>query len=75
MLRLRGHGAAAVAAAVIVSTLDRNDMRARLAPMFCREQPRFKVGAGVAAPLATTAYETPTIHHIPCEPFLITEAS
>jgi hypothetical protein len=42
MLRLRGHGAATVAAAVIVSALDRDDMGARLAPMFCREQRRLK---------------------------------
>jgi hypothetical protein len=70
MLRLRGHGAAAVAAAVIVSALDRDDMGARLAPMFCREQSRFKVSAGVAAPLATTTCETPAIHHIPCVPLL-----
>lgn len=57
------------ATAVIVSALDRNDVCALLAPVFCREQPRFKVGARIAAPLATTACEAPAIHHVPSVPF------
>lgn len=65
MLRLGSQGTPAV----IIAALDRHDVCALLAPMFHREQLRFKVGAGVAAPLATTACETPAICHIPSVPF------
>ena len=57
ILGLRPH----VAVAVVVAALDRDDVRALLAPMFRREPPRLKVGLGVAAPLATTAGETPVV--------------
>jgi hypothetical protein len=61
MLGLRGHGPAAV----VVATLDRDEVLTLLAPVFQREQPRLQVGLGVGSPTATTAGDSPVIHHDP----------
>ena len=57
MLWLRGY----LSTVVILATLDLDDVRTLLALMLRRESMRVRVSLGKAAPLATTACETPAV--------------